>query len=88
MTQKVKKAQRSAIREIRKDNAFLARAREEVVANEMKQRKEKYKEIINDLQSEKHQQYQLDFGNRQLSRDMKAARKGRKTGNQPVNRRK
>jgi len=81
LTQKLKRAQRSAIREIRKDNSFLAKAREEINAAEMKQRKDKYKEIVASLESERREQYQLDFGNRQLAKEMKQARKNRRPAN-------
>lgn len=78
LRKKIKREQRAAIREIRKDNRFLRIAREQEREREEQKRKEKYKEIIHQLQEQEHMHAQLDFGNRELKRQRKKMRKQRK----------
>ncbi|EFC50008.1 predicted protein [Naegleria gruberi] len=78
LKKKIAKEKRKAISELRKDNQFIRSAREQVAAEEAHQRKQKYKNVIDTLRSERMEQNQIDRKNRdieKMKKDMRTTRK-------------
>lgn len=80
LQRKVSREKRSAVRELRKDNMFMRKAREQATAREARVRKEKYKRVINTLEQERNMQVQLDAKIHKIDRMRKKMRKQRKMG--------
>ncbi|KAL0491808.1 hypothetical protein AKO1_010252, partial [Acrasis kona] len=80
LQRKVKREYRGAMRAIRKDNSFIRKAREERDSKEARERKGKYKEIVNQLNAQNREHYQIDHTKKEQLREAKQARKARKQG--------
>eukprot|EP01080_Neovahlkampfia_damariscottae_P001069 gene1069-10588_t len=75
---KIKREKRSTIRELRKDNLVLRKAREEDQNRIDNEKKKKFNKIIKEIESEKHQQSKKDFSMRKERKEIKDMRKNRK----------
>jgi hypothetical protein len=75
---KVKREERSTIRELRKDNLVLRKTRDEQQNRIDKEKKLKFNKIMKEIEHEKHQQSKKDFSMRREKKDIKEMRKNRK----------
>jgi hypothetical protein len=75
---KVKREERSTVRELRKDNLVLRKTRDEQQNRIDKEKKLKFNKIMKEIEHEKHQQSKKDFSMRREKKDIKEMRKNRK----------
>jgi len=78
LRKKISKEKRSAVKELRKDNQFLRTAREQVANQEALVKKQKYKEAIDTMRSERMEHNQMDRKNKEVDKMKKQMRVERK----------
>lgn len=75
---KVKRESRAAVRELRRDNFFMRKAREQDASRISLEQKQKYKRAINDIQSDVNSMQKHDYKQFKVQRAIKEEHKQRK----------
>lgn len=78
LEKKIKREKRSTVRELRKDNIVLRKAREEEQKKVDEHKKERYKQAIKHIENERSMPSQLDFSENKKAEELKKMRKARK----------